>query len=146
MTPPAPTPTAPTPTASTPTAPAGQTPRDAHDTPRAGYSVHATRSLRRRRGLTEEAAIAAIDQACRRLRLPTVRAVVDEALAVATKEQLTYQGFLAELLLAEVDDRDRRSSARRVKAAGFPRDKWLGDFDFTPVCQGEVRQPVCPVV
>ena len=37
---------------------------------------------------------------------------------------------LAELLLAEVDDRDRRSSVRRVKAAGFPRDKWIGDFDF----------------
>ncbi len=30
----------------------------------------------------------------------------------------------------EVDDRDRRSSIRRVRAAGFPRDKWLGDFDF----------------
>ena len=87
-------------------------------------------TLRRRRGMTEEAAIAAVDQACRRLRLPTIRALVDEALSVAKKEQLTYQGFLAELLLAEVDDRDRRSSVRRVKAAGFPRDKWLGDFDF----------------
>ncbi len=87
-------------------------------------------TLRRRRGLTEEAAVAAIDQACRRLRLPTIRALTDEALRVATKEQLTYQGFLAELLLAEVDDRDRRSSIRRVKAAGFPRDKWLGDFEF----------------
>ena len=51
----------------------------------------------------------AIDQACRRLRLPTIRSVVDEAITTATKEQLTYQGFLAELLLAEVDDRDRRS-------------------------------------
>jgi DNA replication protein DnaC len=59
-----------------------------------------------------------------------VRAVLDEALSVAGKEQLSYQGFLAELLLAECDDRDRRSSVRRVKAAGFPRDKWLGDFDF----------------
>lgn len=49
---------------------------------------------------------------------------------MAGKEQLSYQGFLAELLLAECDDRDRRSSARRVKAAGFPRNKWLGDFDF----------------
>ena len=34
------------------------------------------------------------------------------------------------MLLAECDDRDRRSSVRRVKAAGFPRDKWLGNFDF----------------
>ncbi len=89
-----------------------------------------TPTLRRRRGLTEQAAVAAVDQACRRLRLPTIRAVLDEALTVAGKEQLSYQGFLAELLLAECDDRDRRSSIRRVKAANFPRDKWLGDFDF----------------
>ncbi len=72
----------------------------------------------------------AIDQACRRLRLPTIRAVVDDAVGIAQKEQLSYHGLLAELLLAECDDRDRRSSIRRVKAAGFPRDKWLGDFDF----------------
>lgn len=89
-----------------------------------------TPTLRRRRGLTEEAALAAVDQACRRLRLPTIRGVLDEAIEVAKKEQLSYPGFLAELLLAEVDDRDRRSSVRRVKAAQFPRDKWLGDFDF----------------
>ncbi len=87
-------------------------------------------SLRRRRGLTEEAATAAVDQACRRLRLPTMRAVLGEALDAAGKDQLSYQGFLAELLLAECDDRDRRSSIRRVKAAGFPRNKWIGDFDF----------------
>jgi len=67
--------------------------------------ISVTTTLRRRRGLTEEAARAAVDQACRRLRLPTMRVVV------------------AELLMAECDDRDRRSSLRRVKAAGFPRDK-----------------------
>lgn len=39
--------------------------------------------------------------------------VLDEALSVAGKEQLSYQGFLAELLLAECDDRDRCSSIRR---------------------------------
>ncbi len=93
-------------------------------------AVSITPTLRRRRGLTEQAAVTAVDQACRRLRLPTIRAVLAEALKVANTEQLTYQGFLAELLLAEVDDRDRRSSIRRVRAAGFPRDKWLGDFDF----------------
>lgn len=89
-----------------------------------------TPTLRRRRGMTEQAAAAAIDQACRRLRLPTIRGLVDEAAGIAQKEQLSYHGFLAELLLSECDDRDRRSSVRRVKAAGFPRDKWLGDFDF----------------
>jgi len=86
--------------------------------------------MRRRRGLTEEAAETAVDQACRALRLPTVRARAGEMLIAAEKEQLTYRGFLADLLLAECDDRDRRRSARRVKAAGFPREKWLGDFDF----------------
>ena len=88
-----------------------------------------TTTLRRRRGLTEEAATAAVDTACRRLRLPTIRAVVEDAVTAATKDQLTYTGFLAELLLAEVDDRDRRSTLRRVKAAGFPREKYLEDFD-----------------
>ncbi|MCD5348404.1 IS21-like element helper ATPase IstB [Agromyces sp. S2-1-8] len=89
-----------------------------------------TTTLRRQRGMTEEAAQAAVDQACRRLRLPTIRAVMDEAIRVAHHEQLSYQGFLAELLLAECDDRDRRSTIRRVNGAGFPRQKWLGDFDF----------------
>lgn len=89
-----------------------------------------TTTLRRRQTLTEEAAAAAIDQACRRLRLPTIRAVMDEAITTANREQLSYQGFLAELLLAECDDRDRRSTIRRVNGAGFPRQKWLGDFDF----------------
>ena len=40
-------------------------------------------SLRHRQGLTEQAAQAAIDQACRRLRLPTIRAVVDDAVTAA---------------------------------------------------------------
>ena len=51
---------------------------------------------------------------------------MEEASTVAQ----TYARFLAELLLTECDDRGHRSSARRLKAAGFPRDKWLGDFDF----------------
>ena len=80
-------------------------------------------AMRRRRGMTEEAAETAVEQACRALRLPTVRSRVGEMLTAAEKEQLTYRGFLAELLLAECDDRDRRRSIRRVKAAGFPRDK-----------------------
>ena len=90
----------------------------------------ASPGMRRRRGMTEEAAETAVDQACRALRLPTIRTRVEEMVTVAEKEQLTYRGFLAELLLAECDDRTRRRTVRRVKAAGFPREKWLGDFDF----------------
>ena len=85
---------------------------------------------RRQRGLTEQAAASAVEQACRRLRLPTIRSVLGDTVKTAEREQLSYLGFLAELLLAECDDRDRRSIVRRVKAAGFPREKWLDDFDF----------------
>lgn len=38
-------------------------------------------------------------------------------------------GFLAEPLLSECDERARRRSERRIKAAGFPRDKSLRQFD-----------------
>jgi DNA replication protein DnaC len=84
-----------------------------------------------RRGVTEQAAIAAIDSATRVLRLPTIRGRFEEIAAAAQREQLTYLGFLAELVMAECDDRDRRRAARRIHDAGFPRDKRIDDFDFT---------------
>jgi DNA replication protein DnaC len=83
-----------------------------------------------RRGVTDQAADAAIDQACRLLRLPTIRDRFAELADAAKRQQLTYRGFLAELLMAECDDRDRRRSARRVKEAGLPRPKSLEEFDF----------------
>ncbi|MBF6185064.1 IS21-like element helper ATPase IstB [Nocardia farcinica] len=90
----------------------------------------ASTSIGRRHGLTEQAAEAAIDQACRVLRLPTVRGQFGEITEIATREQMSYRAYLAELLLAECDDRDRRRSERRIRAAGFPRDKSLRAFDF----------------
>jgi hypothetical protein len=33
--------------------------------------------------------------------------------------------------LIKCEDRDRRRSERRIRAAGFPRSKWLSDFDCT---------------
>jgi DNA replication protein DnaC len=84
----------------------------------------------RHRGLTEQAADAAIDTACRVLRLPTIRAQFVAAADAAEGEQMTYRGFLAELFMAECEDRDRRRSERRIRAAGFPRQKLLKDFDF----------------
>ncbi|WP_322751694.1 MULTISPECIES: ATP-binding protein, partial [unclassified Frankia] len=58
---------------------------------------------------------------------PAHRGMTEQA---AERQQLTYRGFLAELLMAECDDRDRRRSERRIRAAGFPREKWLTDFDY----------------
>ena len=87
-------------------------------------------TINRHRGLTEPAADAAIDTACRVLRLPTLRAQFTDLAEAAAREQMTYRGFLAELLMAECDDRARRRSERRIKAAAFPRDKSLRTFDF----------------
>ena len=49
-----------------------------------------------RRGVTEEAAVAAIDSACRLLRLPTIRSRFAEIAAASEREQLSYLGFLAD--------------------------------------------------
>lgn len=81
-------------------------------------------------GVTDPAADASIDLACRMLRLPTIRARFPELADAATREQMTYRAFLSELLLAECDDRDERRRARRVHDAGFPRDKRIEEFDF----------------
>jgi DNA replication protein DnaC len=82
------------------------------------------------RGMTEQAAQASIDQACRMLRLPSIRAQFPDLAEAAARDQMSYLGFLAELLMAECDDRARRRSERRIKAAQFPRDKSLRTFDF----------------
>lgn len=87
-------------------------------------------TLPRQRGLTEQAADAAIDSACRLLRLPSIRNEFSDIADRAMKDQMTYRGFLAELLMTECDDRSRRRSERRIKAAGFPREKSLRAFDF----------------
>lgn len=87
-------------------------------------------SVPRQRGMTEQAAEAAIDSACRLLRLPTIRGQFSDLAAAAAREQMSYLSFLAELMLAECDDRARRRSERRIKAAAFPRAKTLREFDF----------------
>ena len=91
----------------------------------------ATRGVGARRGVTEQAALAAIESGARVLRLPTIRDRFTEIAAAAEREQLSYLGFLAELVMAECDERDRRRADRRTHDAGFPRDKHLEDFDFT---------------
>ena len=65
------------------------------------------------------------------LRLPTIRTQFLELAETAAHEQMSYRGFLAELLMAECDDRNRRRSERRLKAAAFPREKSLQQFNFT---------------
>lgn len=81
--------------------------------------------------LTDTAADAAIEQACRILRLPTIRARHGELAAAAARQQAGYKGFLVELLSMECDDREDRRKLRLVREAGFPRTKRIDTFDFT---------------
>ncbi len=79
--------------------------------------------------LTEEAAEAAIGSACRLLHLPTVRDDHEHLALAAASEHLTHRAYLAEVLTAEVDEREGRRRARRVVEARFPRVKRLSEFD-----------------
>src|SRR5207247_4229351 len=83
-----------------------------------------------RGGVTERAPIGAIDSGTRVLRLPTTGDRFEALAAAAQLEQLSYLGSLAELVMAQCDDRDRRRAARRIHDAGFPRDKRIEEFDF----------------
>jgi DNA replication protein DnaC len=79
--------------------------------------------------LSDPAAEAAINGACRVLGLSTVRTEVTRIAEAAARERLSHKAFLAEVLLAECDVRDSRRRIRRVNEAKFPRAKRLADFD-----------------
>lgn len=81
--------------------------------------------------LTEQAAEIAIDAACRALRLPTVRTEAGALAEGAVRDRLTHRAYLAEVLTAELDERDSRRRERRIAEARFPRTKRLDDFDLS---------------
>src|SRR3954471_2301615 len=72
---------------------------------------------------SDQAVDAAIDSASRLLRLPTMRDRYAEIADAAGREQLSYRAFLAELLLAECDERDARRAVRRVHEAGLSQNQ-----------------------
>jgi DNA replication protein DnaC len=79
--------------------------------------------------LSPQATELIVDESCRTLGLPTVRANHHMFAVSAVKARLTHAGFLAELLATEVDDRHTRRISRRINDAKFPRHKRLTDFD-----------------
>ena len=95
--------------------------------------------MNRAESLTE----AAIDQHCRLLRLPTIAAQCQRLAKDAVQQQQPYLTYLAELLSAEVDERERHTIERRIKEARLPRIKTLEDFDFSaapPVSAPQIRE------
>lgn len=80
--------------------------------------------------VSEQAATLSIEAACRALRLPTVREQAAPLAEAALRERLSHRGYLAEVLSAELDDREARRRERRIVEARFPRLKRLADFDL----------------
>lgn len=80
--------------------------------------------------LSEPAAQAAVQAACKVLSLPTVRAQAEALAAAAARERLSHTAFLAEVLALECDERAVRRRMRRVNEARFPRAKRLEDLDL----------------
>jgi len=78
---------------------------------------------------TEAGADAAIVAACASLHLPTIRSEAGRIADDAARQRLTHRAFLADVLSAEVDERDTRRRARRIVEARFPRVKHLAEFD-----------------
>jgi DNA replication protein DnaC len=79
--------------------------------------------------ISDDAAAASIDAACRALHLPTVRAEAGPVADAAVRDRLTHRAYLAELLAAETDARAIRRRERRIREARFPRIKTLDQFD-----------------
>ena len=80
--------------------------------------------------ITEQAAALTVEETTRALHLPTVRQQAAQLAEAALRERLSHLAYLAEVLQAELDDRDARRRERRIREAHFPRLKHLADFDL----------------
>jgi DNA replication protein DnaC len=76
-----------------------------------------------------------------RLQLAGMRAAFDEVLATGLKRKHAVQQILADLLKAEIADKQARSIRYQLAAARLPLAKELAEFDFagTPVNEALVR-------
>jgi DNA replication protein DnaC len=93
---------------------------------------------------TTALALAAIEAHCRALRLPTIAGQCERLAEEAVRTQQSPLSYLAELLGAEVNDRERRTIARRLQEARLPRLKTLEEFDFSanPALAATQLQPL----
>jgi DNA replication protein DnaC len=65
------------------------------------------------------------------LNLPHLQAALPQVLQAAQREQWTYEMFLQRALSAELEGREQKAMARRLKAARIPCKKTLDGFDFS---------------
>lgn len=69
--------------------------------------------------------------AYQQLNLTHVEAALPQVVQAAQREQWTYETFLQRALAAELEGREQKALARRLKAARIPSKKTLDGFDFS---------------
>jgi DNA replication protein DnaC len=65
------------------------------------------------------------------LNLTHLEVALPQVLELARGEQWTYETFLDQALAAELEGREQKAMARRLKAARIPYKKTLDGFDFS---------------
>jgi len=68
--------------------------------------------------------------AYQQLNLTHLEAALPQVLEAAQREQWTYETFLERALAAELEGREQKAIARRLKAARIPSKKTVDGFDF----------------
>jgi DNA replication protein DnaC len=71
-----------------------------------------------------------VQQQCKHLGLPAVAAQCAPLAVDAERAQQPYLSYLAALLATELEEREQRAIARRIKEAHLPALKTLDSFDF----------------
>jgi len=74
---------------------------------------------------------ASVRQYCKQLRTPTIGTQFERLAEEARQQRQTYVRYLEALLVAEVEERERRVVERRLREARLPRVKTLEEFDFS---------------
>lgn len=80
---------------------------------------------------------------CKRLRLPTMAAIMRETLTTAQRESWSLETTVLTLLEQELVGRERRRIERLLKRSGLPEGKTLDQFDFKRLplkAQRQLRQ------
>lgn len=73
---------------------------------------------------------ATIRQQCKALHLPTIGSQFVRLAGEAVKTKQSHTDYLEALLEAELEERECRTVARRIREAHFPKVKTLEEFDF----------------
>ncbi|MCA1617544.1 MAG: ATP-binding protein, partial [Acidobacteria bacterium] len=83
---------------------------------------------------------ASVMSQCKLLRLPSIAAQFARLAEEAVTQNQSHVNYLDALLVAEVEDRERKLIERRIKEAQLPRLKTIEEFDFAQAPQISARQ------